>query len=229
MGNDVDSITQHRDLRTGTPLWARLGSAPLGTQILSSSARTDVVIAGAGITGALLAEAATARGLSVILLDRRPPYHGSTAASTALLQFEIDTPLIRLADVIGFEKAKRVWLRSFRALGDLALLVRKLHLRCAFRRRRSLYLPGNTLGLAELAEEGVVRRSIGLPSAFLHAAALQGLAGIAREAALLSDGAADVNPVLLTRGLLRRSMARGAKLYSPAQLAEVQPRAAKCR
>jgi len=219
----VDSITQHRDLRTGTPLWATLGLAPLGTDILSSPARTEVVIVGAGITGALVAQAATARGLSVILLDRRPPFHGSTAASTALLQFEIDTPLIRLADAIGFEKAKRAWLRSYRALGDIALLVRKLRLRCAFRPRRALYLPGNTLGLAELEEEGVVRRSIGLPSAFLSGAALRGLAGIDREAALLSDGVADVNPVLLTRGLLRRALARGANLYSPVQLAEVQP------
>jgi glycine/D-amino acid oxidase-like deaminating enzyme len=219
---DVDpSFTERRDLRTGTPLWAMPGPIGITTDLLSSQAQADVVIVGAGITGALVAEAATARGLSVLVLDRRPPFHGSTAASTALLQFELDVPLIRLAGEIGFEKAKRAWLRSFRAIDDLAALVRQLGLRCAFRRRRALYLTGNTLARAGLAEEGKLRRAVGLPSAFLASTDLRNLAGIDREGALLSDGVADVNPVLLTRGLLRRAMARGARIYSPAQLAAV--------
>ena len=217
------SITERRDLRTGTPVWSDLGPARVATQALSSTARADVVIVGAGITGALVAEIATARGLSVILLDRRPPFHGSTAASTALLQFEIDTPLIRMADAIGFETARRVWLRSFRAVDDLAALVRRLRLRCQFRSRRAIYLAGNTLRPAELAEEGRRRRTIGLPSASLSRAQLRDLAGINQPAALLSDGVADVNPVLLTRGLLRRAIARGARMYSPTQLCGVEP------
>jgi glycine/D-amino acid oxidase-like deaminating enzyme len=116
-----------------------------------------------------------------------------------------------------------VWLRSFQAVDDLATLVRNLRIRCQFRSRRALYLAGNTLGPTELADEGLQRRAIGLPSAFLGHATLRSLAGIDREAALLSDGAADVNPVLLTRGLLRRAIARGARVYSPAQLSGVVP------
>ena len=92
-------------LRTGTPVWADLGPARVATQALSSTARADVVIVGAGITGALVAEIATARGLSVILLDRRPPFHGSTAASTALLQFEIS----------AYPHGRRDWLRDSQA------------------------------------------------------------------------------------------------------------------
>ena len=221
MDTKMGSITERRNLRTGTPVWASLGMPRLATQKLIAPARADVVIVGAGITGALVGEAATANGLSVILLDRRPPFHGSTAASTALLQFEIDTPLIRMADAIGFEKAKRAWLRSFRAVDDLAVLVRRLRIRCEFRSRRALYLAGTTLGAGELAEEGRRRRAIGLPSHFLGRADLRSLAGIDREAALLSDGMADANPVLLTRGLLRRAIARGARLYSPVQLSGV--------
>jgi glycine/D-amino acid oxidase-like deaminating enzyme len=223
MDIDLASITDRRDLRTGTPVWAISGPVRIATHQLSSPTQADVVIVGAGITGALLAEAATARGLNVLVIDRRLPFHGSTAASTALLQFELDTPLVRLAAEIGFEKAQRAWWRSFRAIDNLATLVRQLGLRCAFRRRRSLYLTGNTLGPAGLAEEGKLRRAIGLPSAFLATADLRSLAGIDREGALLSDGAADVNPVLLTRALLRRAMARGARVYSPVELAAVHP------
>jgi glycine/D-amino acid oxidase-like deaminating enzyme len=221
MDDNSRSFTQRRDLRTGTPIWTTLAPAGIATQSLRSSQYADLVIVGAGITGALLAEAATARGLSVIILDRRPPFHGSTAASTALLQFEIDMPFIHLVDTIGFEAAKRAWLRSFTAVRDLSALVRRLHLRCDFRERSALYLAGNTLDASELAEEGRQRRAIGLPSVFLGPSELRSVAGIDRAAALLSKGAAEANPVLLSRGLLRRAATRGAKLFSPVQLAGV--------
>lgn len=216
-------MTEQRDLHTGVPIWATLGPTRLATQSLTSADRADVVIIGAGITGALVAEAAMARGLSVIVLDRRLPFHGSTAASTALLQFEIDTPLIRLSETIGFAVARDAWLRSFHAVAELASLVRKLRVRCQFRPRRALYLAGSVLGERELAEEAMMRCKIGLRSTFLARKDLRSFAGIDREAALLSEGAADVNPVLLTGGLLRRAIARGAKLYSPVQLAAMQP------
>ena len=185
--------------------------------------RADVIIVGAGITGALVAEAATAAGLTTIVLDRRQPAHGSTAASTALLQYEIDTPLIHLADDIGIERAARAWLRSFKAVSDLGRLVERLDIACAFRPRRALYLAGNTLDRDALAMECRQRQAIGLPSEYLRQDALRAYAGIDRAAALLSEGAADVDPVSLTIGLLHTVLARGGRLFAPAQLAEVVP------
>ena len=217
------SATEVRDLRNGLPLWLHEASSPVPTQILSSSMKADVVVVGAGITGALVAEAGSGIGLSTVILDRRPPGHGSTAASTALLQFEIDTPLVRLAEEIGFERASRIWRRSFRAVGDIAGLVSRLQIQCDFRPRRALYLAGRTLGAADLAEEGRTRRAAGLPSAFLDRSQLRDHSGIDREAALLSHGAADVDPLRLTNGLLRCAIARGSRLFSPAELSEVVP------
>ena len=79
------SITKRRDLRTGTPLWLD-GSSPL---IRCSRApgkqRFDTVIVGAGISGAALAYRLRRKGKKLLVVDRRPPLHGSTAASTALL------------------------------------------------------------------------------------------------------------------------------------------------
>ena len=191
--------------------------------MLTSSMRTDVVVVGAGISGALVAEAATAIGLATVVLDRRAPAHGSTAASTALLQFEIDTPLIHLTEELGADRASRAWLRSFRAVADLAHLVQRLRISCAFRPRRALYLAGNELDATELAAECRQRRAIGLPSEFLSHAQLEAYAGLDRDAALLSEGAADVDPTSLTVGLLRHAIANGCRLFVPTQLAEVVP------
>lgn len=46
----------------------------------------------------------------MLVLDRRPPLHGSTAASTALLQFE-------LAKKIGRDQAERAERRSVMGFG----------------------------------------------------------------------------------------------------------------
>ncbi len=217
-----DSATEVRDLHTGTPVWPALR---VPAEILAAPVVADVVVLGAGVTGAMVAEAATAAGLSTVVLDRRPPGRGSTAASTALLQFEIDTPLIELADEIGFEDARRAWLRSYAAVQDLGQKVRALEIDCAFRDRTALYLAGNQLGPLDLANEARLRRSIGLPSLYLSSRELKSYAGIDRPAAVLSQGAADVDPVRLAAGCLARAVSRGARVCSPVNVAEVVPRA----
>ena len=60
---------------------------------LAGNITTDVAIIGAGISGALAAYALRNDGLSIAVFERRHPGMGSTAASTAFLQYEIDTPL----------------------------------------------------------------------------------------------------------------------------------------
>jgi len=57
---------------------------------LRNDIRTDVLIIGAGITGAMVADALASYGWKVTLADRRGPAKGSTTASTALIQYEID-------------------------------------------------------------------------------------------------------------------------------------------
>jgi glycine/D-amino acid oxidase-like deaminating enzyme len=85
--------------------------------------RCDVIVVGAGITGALIADALTARYLSVISIDRRHPAHRSTAASTALLQYEIDVHLSDLIEKLGRDRAVapyRACLEGVRAVAAVA-------------------------------------------------------------------------------------------------------------
>jgi hypothetical protein len=42
-----------------------------------------------------------ADGFKTILIDRREIGHGSTSATTSMLQYEIDVPLYQLIDLIG--------------------------------------------------------------------------------------------------------------------------------
>ena len=60
---------------------------------LAVAVRCDALVVGAGITGALIAHSLSEVGLRVCVIDKREVGWGSTAASTALLQYEIDTEL----------------------------------------------------------------------------------------------------------------------------------------
>jgi glycine/D-amino acid oxidase-like deaminating enzyme len=218
------SASEIRDLRTGSPVWRVFPSRGASTQGLFAGAAADVVIVGAGITGALLAEALTTRGLSTIVLDRRQPGHGSTAASTALLQYEIDTPLTMMRERIGAERSARAWQRSYRSVADLGVLVRRLGIASDFFPRSAVYLAGDVLDPQQLATECEARRTMGLPTMFLSASELHSLANIDAEAGLFSRGAAEVNPVQLTEGLLASAVQRGCRLFAPVQIAEIEPR-----
>lgn len=170
-----------------------------------------------------MALATSTQGLSTLVIDRRPPARGSTAASTALLQWEIDTPLIRLAERMGFERASAAWQHSFKAVQALGELVHRHGIACDFAPRQALYLPGNELDPAQLLEEGRMRASIGLPSIALSAGELKARAGIDRACALLSNQVADVDPVLLAEGVLINARRAGCRVHAPCELAEVVP------
>src|SRR5690242_19610072 len=105
-------LTRKRDLRSGRPLWLAGRQPPTPHRPLTRSAKAEIVVVGAGVSGALVTDALLLAGHDVTVLDRRGPVQGSTAASTALLQFEIDTPLIQLGRKIGRENAIRAYWRS---------------------------------------------------------------------------------------------------------------------
>ena len=211
-------MTQRRDLRTGRALWAESSGLGVPIAVPSQDIFTDVAVIGAGISGALMARELLRRGHDVVLLDRRLPLHGSTMASTALLQFEIDVPLSKLAERIGVRKANRAWRRSFRAVQGLADIVAHERIRCGFRQRSSLYLAGTEYGSRALRAEVDARERAGLPGRYVDRAELRSRYGIDRTGAIESTGNASADPAQLTAGLLRRVVAAGGRIFSPADV-----------
>jgi glycine/D-amino acid oxidase-like deaminating enzyme len=206
-------LTDKKDVRHGQPVWKSYSSHRLPVSKLPARLKTDILIIGAGISGALMAEALTGLGFSVALLDRRGAGKGSTPATTALLQYELDVPLSRLRGKIGEESAARAWRRSRLAVSCLADRTRFLDIACELEANSSLYLSGNVLDAEGLRRERQARRDIGLESEFLTPARLQENFGISRHSALESHGNFVANPVLLTQGYLAAALHRRARLY----------------
>lgn len=218
---DRDAETRSDDLTTGMPLWVRTPRSTVAAQSDLTTDRADVVVVGAGISGALVAEALSRAGRSVLIVDARPPVRGSTSASTAMIQHEIDVPLIRLRKQIAADHADRAWLRSVRAVDGLVALVEKLGIDCQMRCKPALYLAGNQLGSRALAQEVRARAEIGIKAELLSRANLRSRFGMDRTAAILSTDSASANPAQLTAGLLRVVLSRGCSIVSPVEITDM--------
>jgi glycine/D-amino acid oxidase-like deaminating enzyme len=214
--------TKGKDLRSGRSVWEGRRAPLVAHARLSRDITTDVLVMGAGITGAVIADALATAGMKVAVVDKRGLAGGSTVASTALVQYEIDTPLIRLTRKIGKEKAIRAWRRSRLAVEALAARLQELSVADVVR-RNSLYLAGNVLGREELEREHEARRAAGLPSRFLHRKALRDQFGIARAAAIMGYGNLVIDPRKSALALLKQAAVNGARVLSPTEVVQVTP------
>lgn len=214
-------LTLPLDLRTGAPVWMISPMARVPSRPPQRDHTCDVCIIGAGVSGAMAAEELARAGLKVILLDRRGPLLGSTAASTALLQYDIDQPMTLLAKKIGKENTLRAWRRSKLALEGLAAKIQMLEIACGMKRKDSLYLAGDVLAPDALHDEWRARTHSGLACQFLTHAELNARYGLDRKAAIRAFDNLSVNPVKMAAGFLRAAIDKGATILAPATAAAV--------
>ena len=187
-------------------------------QPLNKDIETDVLIIGAGITGAMVADALSASGWKVALVDRRGPAKGSTTASTALVQYEIDTPLVKLKLKIGEADAIRAFRRSRLAVD--ALHARLGDLGVDLQQRDTLYLAGNILDADGLNRECEARHAAGLACRMVGRGELREL-GVRASAGLMGYGDFTVDPRAATCAFLNAAIEKGAKVYSPVNVEDV--------
>jgi glycine/D-amino acid oxidase-like deaminating enzyme len=216
-------LTESRDLRGGRSPWMAdtadaFHADPFPTE------RVEIAIIGAGVMGTMLAERLTSESKEVLLLDRRPPAQGSTAASTALVMWGADVPLTHLARQIGEDEAARRWRRAYTAVRNLAVHIDSVGIECGRIERPELYLAGTLLDETALGAESEARRRAGLPSSYMEAAAVSARFDIAPRAGLLSEGCYEVDPVRLTLGILDRARRQGASACFPVDVVGVVQR-----
>jgi glycine/D-amino acid oxidase-like deaminating enzyme len=216
-------LTQKRDLRDGAAVWTTRAVPKILGAPLRRSLRTEVVVVGAGVSGSMIAQSLAQAGKRPLIVDRRrAALLGSTAASTALLQFELDTPLTALGASIGTRKAAKVWVASRDAVNELRTRSIQLGIHAHLKTRPSLYLAGNVLDANGLKREVAQRLRAGLAGEYLDRKMLRHHFGIHRSAALLSHGNAEANPVELAAGFLRKAISDGAHFHAPHDIVNIE-------
>ena len=209
-------------LKSGCIFWPQVYQGPRPHfPKLERDMKCDVAIIGGGITGALVAYHLTRAGIPTLLVDRHEVGHGSTAASTGLLLYEIDTPMIELAGRIGKERAVAAYRASVESLLAFEPLVGELGDSCGLVARPSLYLASDEKDVDQLRAECEARRSMQIEVEFLSRDELREAFNVRRPAALWSRRAFEVDPFRLTLQLIRRATTMGLHVFNETEIRHV--------
>ena len=198
------------DLKSDLPFWTVCNGLLTVYPPLTDDVRCDALVIGGGITGAILADSLVQAGADTVVVDRRDIGHGSTSASTALLQYEIDEPLHRLREKAGRKFADRAYLMGARSVNRLARLAGK---NCDFVSVPSVFLAKVKGDEPFLRREYEARREAGLAVRLLGRTELRREFGVNRWAGLVSEVGASLDPYRLTHSLLNRWRGKGLRVF----------------
>ncbi|MGN6740626.1 NAD(P)/FAD-dependent oxidoreductase [Dyella sp.] len=207
------------DTKSGYPWWTVSNGLIGQFPSLRTDTQCEVAVIGAGITGSLVAHALAEAGMDVLVIDRREAGWGSTAASTALLQYEIDTPLVDLIKRYG-ETAARTYQACDEAIDTLAGIVAGMGEPVGFRPCGSLFFASKRRHVAALKREYQVRQRHGLPVEQLDAADVRERFGIEAPLALWTPHAARLDPYRFARVMLGQLGRRGVRVHDASEMQE---------
>jgi len=204
------------DLHSGLPYWlvinGLLGDFPA---LKKSLPNEDIVIIGAGISGAFAAHELCRAGFQCTMLDRRLLSSGSTWASTAHLNYEPDTSMSALIRSYGEVSAVRILESGISAVMRVGEVLREADVDAGYEPKNSLYLASDRKGAKQNKTECALRKKHGIPAELIDDVELASVFGISRRNAILHSEAAQLDAYRATAGLIRHHAATGAlKVYT---------------
>ncbi len=208
-------------LSSGYPYSLIKNGLPFCYPKLEQNIKTDVLILGGGISGALTAYYLVQEGIDCTLIDARTIGFGSTCASTSLLQYEIDTPLHELIPMIGAKNAVRSYKLGESAILKLGKLSQKIGM-ADFESKNSLYSAAYKKDIPFLQEEFKARKKYGFGVKYMDEKVVLKEFGLVSNDGILSDTAATVDTYLLTHYLLQFNLKRGLRVYDRTGAASIK-------
>ena len=214
-------VRARREYRTGISYWRALSLPGPAATPLAGDATCEVAVVGGGISGALTALLLVREGRDTLLVDQAELAAESTAASTGLLQYEIDTPLVDLIAKVGEADAVHAYRRGLTAIDELESLTESLPDRCGFERVPSLYRASSRWHLRRLRREAECRQSFGIDVEFLNREALREKQ-VDAPGALWSPRDGQVDPYRFTCQLLHEARRLGLRMHNQTEITRVE-------
>ncbi|MEP6766061.1 MAG: FAD-dependent oxidoreductase, partial [Gemmatimonadaceae bacterium] len=171
-------------LHTGSPFWPVRDGLPSVFPSLGASTTCEFVVLGGGITGAILAHRLASMGREVVLIDKREVASGSTSATTALIQYELDIPAPQIARKLGDKTALEIHHATRRAVSDIITLSESIGEMGAVVRRPSIKIASSKRDIRALHADFTWRQQRRFAVQWLSADDLATSYGMTRPAAI---------------------------------------------
>lgn len=210
------------DLKSNEPFWLLKNGLLSSFPSLKTDESCEVLIVGGGITGSLIAHRCMEEGYDTVLIDRREVCNGSTAATTSMLQYEIDTPLYRLKEMIGEDGAVAAYKACAAAITHLEQLVEQVSSQSGFKTKASLYYAARKKDAGWLQQEMEARSSAGFAVDWLTEHEIAAEHGLHHAyGGIMSGQGGSMDAFRLSHELLAYNMQKGLRIYDRTQLGSV--------
>lgn len=209
------------DLRSQNPYWLLRKGIPHTYPSLKQDLEKDIIIIGAGISGSLVAYYLNEAGMETAIIDRRHVGMGSTVASTALLQYEIDTPLHELSEMVGEQQAVAAYQLCRKAIYDIEKVFREVKSQSQFAFRPSLQFASFKKDTGPLSKEYELRKKHGFDVEWLDAPAIEKMFGLKADGAILSADGAEADAYAFTNDILHYLSQRGVPIYDQTTVTDI--------
>lgn len=206
------------DIREGHPCWLRDAAHTKSAAPLTGDVTCEVAIVGAGVSGALVAHRLAREGVDVVILDRAQPASGSSAACTALVQYDLDSSLVELSKLRGDDVARQAYRACYAALDRIEAIASHFSGDVQLRRRPSLLVARRERDLNGMRDEAAARQAIGIDVRWADAAELRDAWNVDRPGAIVSSRSLELDPYAFTCELLADAVCRGSRLFAPAEV-----------
>ena len=211
------------DLKSYEPFWL-IKNGLLGTYpALYEDMKCDIVVVGSGITGSLIAHQCVEDDFNTILIDKREIANGSSSATTSMLQYEIDTPLYKLIEMIGTRGALASYRACSQAIDQLGELADKINSEAGFVKKDSLYFAAWKKDCQWLKKEYEVRKDAGFEVKWLEADDIQKKYDLQQTyGGILSKQGASIDAFRFVHELLAYNVKRGLKVFDKTEFIGVK-------
>lgn len=209
-------------LRSNEPFWLVKNGIINSYPSLREDIETEILIVGGGITGSLIAHQCVADGYETTLIDRREIAHGSTSATTSMLQYEIDVPLYELIEMIGEKGAAASYRACFDSIDTLGAIVKKIKSKCGFKKKKSLYFAALKKDVADLKKEFAARKAHGFPVKWLEADEIEKKYQLKTSfGGILSGQGGSIDAFQLAHDILEFNRKKGLRIFDKTDLEKV--------
>lgn len=210
------------NLKTSEPFWLVKNGILNSYPSLREDHETEILIVGSGITGSLIAHQCIAEGYKTTVIDRREVANGSTSATTSMLQYEIDSPLWELTDMIGEEGAVKSYWACFHSIDELGRISEQIKSTAGFLKKKSLYFATFKKYVPALKKEFEARKKQKFPVKWLEAEEIRNIYGLKNTfGGILSDQGGSLDAFQFTHELLAYNSKKGLKVFDKTDIKKV--------